>query len=228
MESKTKIPFRYIAGGCFAASTIIYLIYLISGIDFSLSYLFSALAFAAIAVGLFLSIPMVSAAGSALFLILNVVDLFQFLHDLFSYYDSFYFSTYHFIYLIDYLETVIFSLILLVTCLNRRSAKTMGIIAAAVQVLYIIIIGVFGFSWYLNWEVSLWVVVRLLLDCAGAVFLGFAFSELKSKSKAAAAALWPSGVSDTYEKLTHLKGLLDKGIITQEDFDAKKKDILGS
>lgn len=222
MESKTKIPFRYIAGGCFAACALFCLIRL----GFSLYSLTYFLAFAAIAVGLFLSIPMVSAAGSALFLILGVVDLFQFLHDLFSYY-SFYFDFYDFTNLIDYLEAVIFSLILLISCLNRRGAKTMGIIAAAVQVLYII--WVFGSCWYLDWGVSLWFVVQLLLECVSAVFLGFAFSELKDKPRAvAAAAPKASGVSDTYEKLTHLKELLDKGIITQEEFDAKKKDILGS
>lgn len=221
MESKTKIPFRYIAGGCFAACALFCLIRL----GFSLYSLTYFLAFAAIAVGLFLSIPMVSAAGSALFLILGVVDLFQFLHDLFSYY-SFYFDFYDFTNLIDYLEAVIFSLILLISCLNRRGAKTMGIIAAAVQVLYII--WVFGSRWYLDWGVSRWFVVQLLLECVSAVFLGFAFSELKDKPKAAAAAPKPSGASDTYEKLTHLKELLDKGIITQEEFDAKKKDILGS
>lgn len=222
MESKTKIPFRYIAGGCFAACALFCLIRL----GFSLYSLTYFLAFAAIAVGLFLSIPMVSAAGSALFLIFGVVDLFQFLHDLFSYY-SFYFDFYDFTNLIDYLEAVIFSLILLISCLNRRGAKTMGIIAAAVQVLYII--WVFGSCWYLDWGVSLWFVVQLLLECVSAVFLGFAFSELKDTPRAvAAAAPKASGVSDTYEKLTHLKELLDKGIITQEEFDAKKKDILGS
>lgn len=220
MESKTKIPFRYIAGGCFAACALFCLIRL----GFSLYSLTYFLAFAAIAVGLFLSIPMVSAAGSALSLILGIVDLFQFLHDLFSYY-SFYFDFYDFTNLIDYLEAVIFSLILLISCLNRRCAKTMGIIAAAVQVLYII--WVFGSCWYLDWGVSLWFVVQLLLECVSAVFLGFAFSELK-EPEVTAAAPKPSGVSDTYEKLTHLKELLDKGIITQEEFDAKKKDILGS
>lgn len=29
------------------------------------------------------------------------------------------------------------------------------------------------------------------------------------------------------EKLTHLKELFDRGIITQEEFDAKKKQLLG-
>jgi len=39
-----------------------------------------------------------------------------------------------------------------------------------------------------------------------------------------------SGVENTKlykEELEKLKGLLDKGLITQEDYDAKKKEILG-
>lgn len=62
------------------------------------------------------------------------------------------------------------------------------------------------------------------MECVGAVYLGFAFSG-KPKAIAAAAPKAP-GVTDTYEMLTHLKELLDKGIITQEEFEAKKKDIL--
>lgn len=101
----------------------------------------------------------------------------------------------------------------------------MGIIAAAIRfILAILTIYLFFLFGGAMWGM----IIQPLLECAGAVFLGFAFSELKDKPKAAAAAPKPSGASDTYEKLTHLKELLDKGIITQEEFDAKKKDILGS
>ena len=34
-------------------------------------------------------------------------------------------------------------------------------------------------------------------------------------------------VEARYEELTKLKGLLDAGVISQEDFDAKKKSLLG-
>lgn len=213
MESKTKIPFRYIAGGCFAASAIFYFVN--NGLlhhVFNFYTISLVLAFAAIAVGLFLSVPMVSAAGSVLLLISRIVHLFRLM-------DS------HFIWLIQLLVPAIFALLLLITCLNRRSAKTTGIIAAAIRFILAIltIYSVFLFGGSL-WEG----IIQPLLECAGAVFLGFAFSKLKDKPKAAAAAPKPSGVSDIYEKLTHLKELLDKGIITQEEFDAKKKDILGS
>ena len=36
-----------------------------------------------------------------------------------------------------------------------------------------------------------------------------------------------SRVADPYEELKKLKELLDAGVITQEDFDAKKKMLLG-
>lgn len=216
MESKTKIPFRYIAGGCFAASAIFYFVN--NGLlhhVFNFYTISLVLAFAAIAVGLFLSVPMVSAAGSVLLLISQIVHLFRLIR-----FDS------SFILLIQVLVPAIFALLLLITCLNRRSAKTTGIIAAAIQFILAIITIYFTIYFFFHFGWSRWGrIIQPLLECAGAVFLGFAFS---SKPKAIAAAPKVPGVSDTYEKLTHLKGLLDKGIITQEEFDAKKKDILGS
>ena len=65
------------------------------------------------------------------------------------------------------------------------------------------------------------------------MLMGAALSS-RSKNKAAAAqpvapasapAAAPS--NDLTTQLTELKGLLDQGILTQEEFDAKKKKILG-
>ena len=78
MESKTKIPFRYVAGGCFAACAFIYFIDSIYYQNlFNFYSLSLILSFAAIAVGLFLSIPMLSTAGSVLLLIYQAVVLFN-------------------------------------------------------------------------------------------------------------------------------------------------------
>ena len=236
MEIKTKIPFRYVAGGCFAACALIYLIIRCGHIPspYAGSYpydLLCVLAFAVIAVGLFVSVPMVSAAGSALLLVRRVICLlykFRYFLKRFKAISSV-LSLLGF--LMDYLIPIVFALLLLITCLNRRSAKTRGMISAAVRffipAVYFIISIIRG-SILIN-SGSLLSFALLLLESAGTLCLGFALSELKDKSKAvAAAAPKASGVSDTYEKLTHLKELLDKGIITQEEFDAKKKDILGS
>lgn len=56
---------------------------------------------------------------------------------------------------------------------------------------------------------------------AGAGKLADRFSKLRASSKA------KDDVSNAVEQLRALKGLLDDGIITQEDFDAKKKELLG-
>jgi hypothetical protein len=44
----------------------------------------------------------------------------------------------------------------------------------------------------------------------------------------AAAAPAPAGGDDMVAKLTELKGLLDQGILTQEEFDAQKAKILNA
>jgi hypothetical protein len=41
------------------------------------------------------------------------------------------------------------------------------------------------------------------------------------------AAAAPAGGDDVTTQLTQLKALLDQGIVTQEDYDAKKKQLLG-
>ena len=235
MEIKTKIPFRYVAGGCFAACALIYLIIRYGHIPSGDIYpydLLCILAFAVIAVGLFVSVPMVSAAGSALLLVRRVIYLFYKFRYFFKRFKAISSVLSLLGFLMNYLIPIIFALLLLITCLDRRSAKTRGMITAAVRffipAVYFIII-IIRESSLMNF-ISLLRIALLLLESAGALCLGFAFSELKDKPKTIVAATAPkaSGVSDTYEKLTHLKELLDKGIITQEDFDAKKRDILDS
>lgn len=50
----------------------------------------------------------------------------------------------------------------------------------------------------------------------------------QSSDEVTAPAAQPeSSVNDPYAELTKLKGLLDNGIITEEDFNAKKKQLLG-
>ena len=53
-------------------------------------------------------------------------------------------------------------------------------------------------------------------------------SVAQSSDEVTAPAAQPkSSVNDPYAELTKLKGLLDNGIITEEDFNAKKKQLLG-
>jgi len=69
-----------------------------------------------------------------------------------------------------------------------------------------------------------------VLMIAGSVLLALS-SETDKKTKpipanVKAAVPAGGGLSQT-ERLIKLKSLLDSGVITQEEFDAKKKDIMG-
>jgi hypothetical protein len=48
-----------------------------------------------------------------------------------------------------------------------------------------------------------------------------------AEQQAPAAAPAAGGMDDMTAQLTQLKALLDQGILTQEEFDAKKKQLLG-
>ena len=52
-------------------------------------------------------------------------------------------------------------------------------------------------------------------------------NERQENTATATAQAAPSPASSSMDDLVKLKDLLDKGIITQEEFDAKKKEILG-
>ena len=54
----------------------------------------------------------------------------------------------------------------------------------------------------------------------------FVLTEEKEKPKKTSAP--KSEEVDVEKELEKLKGLLDKGLITQEDYDAKKKELLGA
>ena len=66
----------------------------------------------------------------------------------------------------------------------------------------------------------------------GVLLLGVAFQTKKESAKPIATATDTTvtvalGTETAIEKLTKLKQLLDDGIITQEEFDVKKKQLLG-
>ena len=61
---------------------------------------------------------------------------------------------------------------------------------------------------------------------AGYLLAGLALSSDWSKQNAVEKASSPQDSAITVEKLTKLKALLDSGAITQEEFDAKKSEIM--
>jgi hypothetical protein len=62
---------------------------------------------------------------------------------------------------------------------------------------------------------------------AGAAISNSRARQATQAAPAPAAAPQAGLTTDITKQLTDLKGLLDNGILTQEEFDAKKKQILG-
>jgi hypothetical protein len=121
--------------------------------------------------------------------------------------------------------------LLLVAGLNPKSTKKLGIAAgiiAAVRFLFSLIInlivdGLLGltFTGFLSY----------LALIVGALMIGLSASDNAAKEIPATAASKATMVEKNSEsqidRLTKLKSLLDSGVITQEEFDQKKKQILG-
>lgn len=99
-----------------------------------------------------------------------------------------------------------------------------GLIAAcaviAAFIIYFIIAGfftVFTVSNLINYGILI----------ALSIMLGFIFSRQSKAAGSAQPHAEVISVETQVEKLSNLKTLLDTGVITQEEFDAKKKQILG-
>lgn len=218
MENKKTL--QYITAACFALLAVNTLITLVRLDEFAIFTLLVLISYALIAVAIILPMPVFAAIGTGISVFVNLRSLINFITafggDIFDY-DFLFFAA-----LSDLLGIACFVL-LLITCLNKKNAKTLGIVAAAlyfVRTILLIIEGAtFSFRSY----------IATALIIAGAVLLGMVFSDNSEQSAAAtvSTAVTPTtDYSDAIEKLTKLKSLLDAGIISQEEFDAKKAEIL--
>lgn len=119
------------------------------------------------------------------------------------------------------------SVLLMIAGLKPKYAKILGIIASALLTVRFIVNAVIHRLTVLN-------IVYNWLFIAGVLLFGLFFDNyyknvLSQKSPTAASkAVPPQAFNDAnVEKLQHLKTLLDEGIISKEEFDEKKKHILG-
>lgn len=111
---------------------------------------------------------------------------------------------------------------------SKRTSLVLGVLAAFFFLLtYIFMIAVSS-------TISYTTHISLSLQVVLYSFLAFAFSSrVKNGSVAAprvsapAAPVAPASPTNNFEQLTKLKELLDAGIITEEEFSAKKKELFG-
>ena len=228
---------RYIAAACFAGAAVISVISLIKNISNNISYdtvslIFSVLYMigcALIAVSMFASVPVLTAVGGGLALLNAVRSLISFIKLVAL--DSNYLSIVLFNISLAAFQVVFFILII-IAGLNKKSAKVLGITAASVygvRLLVYIICRLINYG-YISMGLTAW--LHYLFMILGAVMLGLVLYDMQagySASKRPGAQ-----VSDTelfsgnsqLDQLGKAKMLLDAGVISKEEFTARKRNIL--
>ena len=141
--------------------------------------------------------------------------------------------------LLHFLCFALFFLFLFLASRNKRTSKKLCFLASGALVLWFVFMVVSyrilyqGQRYNLNnIRISVFAAIATsLLLLAGTVFSGKALAamapEKNEKSRVLHSNVGRSEASDPLEMLAKLKQSLDDGVITQEEFDAKKKQLLG-
>ena len=241
--TKQKNIRRYIAAACFAGVAVISVISLITIISNNISYdtvspIFSVLNIigcALIAVSTFASVPVLTAVGGGLALLNAVRSLISSIKLValdFNYLSIALFN----ISLVAF--QVVFFILIIIAGLNKKSAKVLGITAASVYGVRLLVYIIYRLINYGDISMGLTAWLHYLFMILGAVMLGLAHYDIQSGSSQAyaAAAKRPGAqVSDAelfsgnsqLDQLGKAKMMLDAGVISKEEFDARKRDILG-
>lgn len=213
----SKKSFRYIAAICFAAITVLEILQSWQTIYIGFAYglflvsfqiLLSIAGTALVAISLFASAPVLSSVGfilKSLSCILNVIDAFAALR----------------IYL---LGCLVLAILLTIASFCAKAAKPLGFAAAGVGVVALICYIRFGATHGIAWGNYL----APAINCVGAAFYGLCRNTFSmSKKQATKQAVQLPVKAARADDLLRLKALLDSGVITQEEFEAQKKKLLG-
>lgn len=229
MENRKTL--RLIAGACFAISAVLTIVSfaqtLINGFDFwvFLIILLLVIMDGLIAVSMFTSTPILTTVGSAgqlffysLILMSNIATR------------EFYAGNFGRILLSDILKLFIW-LSLIIAGIDTKLAKRMGIIAGVIAAVEFVANIIGNLTIFGSIGISFIGYLSSLVTIVGVLLVGLSLEGLGTRKVAAVAsggkAKIQQGSDNIIERLTRLKALLDKGIITQEEFETKKKQILG-
>lgn len=237
MEKK-NINFRYVAGACFGIEVLYIIINIVAGYTlFDLSTLVLIAGYALIAASMFTSIDILTSVGGGFLAAIVINSFIEFTKywdwDWDYFWDYFWItlSTTPLLVIADFILLVVYILFVLIG-LNRNNAKTISIVAAALIVVRFIMrtlhYKIYSGSFHLNFGDILFYTILII----GTIMIGLALNidDVKDSSGKTASS---NGVNlmtpaeSQIDRLTKLKGLLDNGVISQEEFDAKKKQILG-
>lgn len=239
MTAKITNPLRYAAGAIFLVLTVWDLIELIpnlldAGMSYNIPYFDSSnvISFLVLAVGLFLGAPIVCVAGCGIYTIYNSVILIKDIHRMAE------IATISEItrWIVTDVMSAVALVAVLIALLTRRNSTIMGAIATALLVVQYIIRGIilitgWGIDHYFVRVEYLSKLPVVLLLAAGALLVCLSIVPPARKTPPAASdtvtkPTQQPTVSDELTRLTALKSLLDKGIISQEEFSVKKKQLL--
>ncbi len=219
LENK-KSNFRLASGVCYILAALYGLFAQFSSYTTGIVSILQIIALILVAVGMFLQFPLLSVIGSGIQIltryraILQIKGSFQ----IFSKYQAFW----GFWGLVLLLYWVVF-LLAVINIKGKR--KNLGIASGCL--LLILSILTFGRAQR--------IIFKGIIPAVGAVLFALAADDFPNKISSVP-AVTPHKSSNTatseyegnrVERLAKLKELLDKGVISQEEFDAKKKQIMG-
>lgn len=222
---KNNKSLRYAAGACFGICSLMYVIFTV--LDIQNGYIFSPwglvlpVGFALIAVSMFASIDILTSVGGG---ILTVIAVRWLIDDL-GYYT-------HTIYMIEDLLWLIVCILLVVIGLNRKNVKMICIVAGALLAVRFFLI-FFGHKIaYGYFGLDFWGFLDQILRIVGTILIGLTLNinetqESSGKTVSSNSINSTAPVKNQIDQLIKLKDFLDNGYISQEEFDAKKKQILG-
>ena len=227
---------RYIAAACFAGAAVISVISLIRNIMNDITYNTTTLIFlvlcvvgyALIAVSMFASVPVLTSVGGGLVLLYYINMLCLFIRLVAN--ASLINGTSNIIWAVS---QIIFFILIIIAGLNRKSAKVLGITAASICGVRLVVDSIYDFISYGSIGMRLTAWFNFLFIILGAVMLGLALYDMQagySASKRPRAQVSDAELFSGNSQLDQLgkaKMMLDAGVISKEEFDARKRDILG-
>ena len=236
-----KKVLRFIAGGCFAVYSLIFLIsqvnYIVRlstagslNLTSILPNLISLFAFVLITVGLFVDLNVLAAVGSGVMILTTAITLIGYyfnMERMKGYNDGV--KLYAFL-LIGSIIGLVYFIMLLLTSVLPRAAKVFGFVAGGVETFLLILRLISTNLAPISYNAMSYFQCILLI--AGAVLYGLSRTAKQKRPQYVPAGTYAAAAPNTLppEKtaaLIRLKESLDRGMISQQEYEERRRQILG-
>lgn len=221
MENKN---IRKITIACFAVLAVWDIIDLFD--YFSFLMLLAVISGILVVVALLTKNTVLSAVGFGLFVLQDTISILMNMEAIFE-------GWVLFLILLLWILNLAWDVLLLLVSIKPKSAKSLGTIAAGIATVRLVMVIIYNIieGYEFSMESFIWGILLI----ASAMLLGLTYEGLSKNTSVIKASAPIRGVSvaqktfqtDNIENLLRLKSFLDEGVITQEEFDAKKKQLLG-